>query len=385
MALITDSPFLKVEATKFTEVGFYGKDVDTIIRDLLRVAINNLKTKKRAKLQKIVGKQVEQALLEALQESRLREEAMGKPGATPTTGIGAGQRKPAAASSSSSSSTRPTPEQTALDLAALRSGELDSHLIDIDVPLPKSNNPLGDLMGGGERGGRGGGSSGGDDDDAPRGSGVGFTFQTLSGMKASAGSGSGSPPGMERRHGISIGEARPLLLEHYISSRIRARDLAKKAIKQVESDGIVFLDEIDKICTSSASRRFSSSADASAEGVQRDLLPLVEGTTISTPHGPVNTDHILFICSGAFHQVRVGDMLPELQGRLPIRVELKALTEEDFYRILTVPTNNLIRQQVALLNTSVEQHTAFMHANCCLCSLCHCVCASLCVSLSVTM
>jgi ATP-dependent HslUV protease ATP-binding subunit HslU len=159
----------------------------------------------------------------------------------------------------------------------------------------------------------------------------------------------GGAGGMERRH-MSIGEARPLLIEHHLVVRLRTRDLAKQAIKQVESDGIVFLDEIDKICAPKAGPR-RSSADASDEGVQRDLLPLVEGTTVSTPQGPVQTDHILFICSGAFHKVNVSDMLPELQGRLPIRVELQALTEEDFYRILTVPTNNLIKQQVALLST----------------------------------
>jgi ATP-dependent HslUV protease ATP-binding subunit HslU len=291
------------------------KDVDTIIRDLVRVAINNLKAKKRTKLAKIVGVAVENTLLDALHETRARSQQ----GAATTGsggGVGIGSRKGGMGSS------RPTAAQVAADREALRKGELDSTMVDIEVPLPKQSSPL-DMLGGG------GGGNGGGDEEGGRGGGGGggissgfASFEALGGMKAAMGGGSG----MERRH-MSIGEARPLLIEHAISSRIRTRDLAKKAIKQVESDGIVFLDEIDKICSSAASRRFSSSADASAEGVQRDLLPLVEGTTVTTPHGPVQTDHILFICSGAFHHVNVGDMLPELQGRLPIRVELKGQTQ----------------------------------------------------------
>jgi ATP-dependent HslUV protease ATP-binding subunit HslU len=136
-----------------------------------------------------------------------------------------------------------------------------------------------------------------------------------------------------------------------LSQRIRTKDVVKEAIQLVENDGVVIIDEIDKVASSHKDRRQSSSADASSEGVQRDLLPLIEGTTVSTPYGPVNTDHILFICSGAFHSVKPSDLLPELQGRLPIRVELQALTEEDFWRILTVPQNNLVKQQIALLAT----------------------------------
>lgn len=139
--------------------------------------------------------------------------------------------------------------------------------------------------------------------------------------------------------------------EARLSRLVDNKDLTRAAIRSVEEDGIVFIDEIDKICSSSDSKKFHSSADASAEGVQRDLLPLVEGTQITTSHGPVNTDHILFICSGAFHSVKPSDLLPELQGRLPIRVELKALTEEDFYAILTKPKYNLIKQQIELLKT----------------------------------
>ena len=126
-------------------------------------------------------------------------------------------------------------------------------------------------------------------------------------------------------------------------------------MKEIEENGIVFLDEIDKVCTPSASASFRSSADASAEGVQRDLLPLIEGSAISTPIGTINTDHILFICSGAFHSVKPSDLLPELQGRLPVKVELKALDEDDFYRILTVPVTNLLMQQVELLKADDVQ------------------------------
>merc|ERR1719329_673933 len=152
---------------------------------------------------------------------------------------------------------------------------------------------------------------------------------------------------------MKIKEARTILEEAEMEHLLEADDVVAEAIRNVEQNGIVFIDEIDKICTPAAEARFSG--DASAEGVQRDLLPLVEGSTISTKYGNVDTDHILFICSGAFHSVKPSDMLPELQGRLPIRVELQGLSEDDFYRILTEPEANLVRQQGALMETEGVQ------------------------------
>jgi len=157
----------------------------------------------------------------------------------------------------------------------------------------------------------------------------------------------GGPPSERKK--MSIAEARGVILEVELERMLETVDLKREAIESVEESGIVFIDEIDKICSS---RDFSSkSADASAEGVQRDLLPLVEGTTISTKYGNVNTDYVLFIASGAFHSVKPSDMLPELQGRLPIRVELNGLTEDDLYKILTEPVANLLRQQIELIAT----------------------------------
>ena len=162
----------------------------------------------------------------------------------------------------------------------------------------------------------------------------------------------GGKDGSKRK--LKISEARPLIEEQEAERFINSEAVTREAIAATEADGIVFIDEIDKIVTSS---EYRYGADASSEGVQRDLLPIIEGSTVSTKHGNVNTDHILFICSGAFHSAKPSDMLAELQGRLPVRVELKGLTQEDFYRILTEPEANMILQQQALLSTeNVDLH-----------------------------
>jgi len=366
LALLTDSPFLKVEATKFTEVGFYGKDVESIIKDLVRTAIAQLRNKKKEKVAKEVGEKVEQMLLNALQEAREKAEREAAGEVVGGVGMGRVRRGAAAALPQATAAaveasipvppTPKAPSDPAADRAALARGDYDATFIEIDMPPKGSGSSNG---GGGLMDLLRGGRSADEDDDfsgtgrVGGGGGGGGAFVTSFKILSGPGAGSGGIKGgsglVKRR--VTIGEARPALIEFYTNQRVRTKDLAKSAIAAVESDGIVFIDEIDKICSSATGRRFNSSADASAEGVQRDLLPLVEGTTVTTPHGPVQTDHILFIASGAFHNVAVSDMLPELQGRFPIRVELKPLTEEDFYRILTVPKTNLIRQQVALLKT----------------------------------
>jgi ATP-dependent HslUV protease ATP-binding subunit HslU len=275
LAKITDSPFIKVEATKFTEVGFYGKDVDSIIKDLLRLTVQQMKAKKRVQYKEKIDKQVEEEILNSLagpQAETDRESLRNQ----------------------------------------LKQGLLDKMTIEIDIPSPiDKDQQIVHLI----------------------------TTGGWSGLKRSS------------RKKSTIAEARPILTESLMAKAMSNIDVSKAAIRAVEQDGIVFLDEIDKICSASGERSFRSSADASAEGVQRDLLPLVEGTAVTTNLGTVHTDHILFICSGAFHSVKPSDLLPELQGRLPIRVELKQLTEEDLYQILTVPINNLIKQQIELLKT----------------------------------
>jgi ATP-dependent HslUV protease ATP-binding subunit HslU len=269
LAKIANAPFIKVEATKFTEVGFHGKDVDQIIKDLVEQAILLIKQKKRAAHKAQISRIVEDKLLDALLGPQ------GKGGDRTTF------------------------------LNHLREGALETSTVDMEVPVQGFEMP-------------------------PQ---LAQIFQQRQ-------------PREKRK--MTIGECRPLLEELETERVVSSDDVTREAIKATEEDGIVFLDEIDKIANPGHHRH---GPDASAEGVQRDLLPLIEGTTINTKHGNVNTDHILFIASGAFHQAKPSDLLSELQGRLPIRVELKDLTEDDFYRILTEPETNLIKQQVALMDT----------------------------------
>lgn len=273
LAKLTNAPFVKVEATKYTEVGFHGKDVDMMIRELVEVAILNVKASRKKKMKQKIDQAVEEALLRSI---------LGKNGAE-------------------TESFRPM----------LRAGALESVHVEIDVPIKEaeSGNPNDMML---------------------------LNVKRVFGLRRT-----------EKRK-MTVAEARPILEEIETEKLSSNEDVVKEAIKIAESDGIVFIDEIDKICARPGDRY---SADASAEGVQRDLLPLIEGSTINTKYGNVETDHILFIASGAFHAVKPSDLLPELQGRLPIRVELKALTEQDLYRILTEPEQNLIIQQKALMKT----------------------------------
>lgn len=289
LAKIDESPFIKVEATKFTEVGFHGKDVDTIIKDLVEVAIDIVKRKLRAELEEQVTPLVEKIVLEAL----LGESFMQEP-----------------------------EEQQASWMELYRSGELDERLVTIDLPSwkpsvsAKMEGPGANI----------------------------FPAELLGGLEKSI-----KQMAMKRveRKRVTVAEARAALVDHEVEKLMESRNINEEAISLAEQQGIVFIDELDKIVTNKDYR----GADASDEGVQRDLLPLVEGSTISTKHGNVRTDYILFICSGAFHQASPSDLLAELQGRLPIRVSLDELKEEDLYRILTEPVNNLVRQQVELMKT----------------------------------
>jgi ATP-dependent HslUV protease ATP-binding subunit HslU len=294
LAKLLDAPFIKVEATKYTEVGFHGRDVDQIIRDLVDLAITQTKQKTLARRKQEVQRIVEDRLLDLL---------IGEDGG----GV-----------------SRETFRQM------LQRGELDQREIEFEAPdAPRKMSPGGVL-----------GSGGADPNMA-----FGLLNDIFVRVERHAGGGIGG----KKKKRCTVAEARPLLEEQEADKLVTQEQVVKDALYAVENDGIVFIDEIDKLCKPKDS--FYHGADASSEGVQRDLLPIIEGCSISTKHGNVNTDKILFICSGAFHSCKPSDLLAELQGRLPIRVELKGLTEHDLYRILTEPETNLLLQQRELLKT----------------------------------
>ena len=283
LAKLANAPFLKVEATKFTEVGYVGRDVDQIVRDLLEAGIGMVKTARR--------KDVE-AAAHAAAEDRVVSVLVGE---------------------NASDSTRDSFRKK------LRNGELNQKEIEIQV-ADTGGAPSFDIPG------------------MPGGS---ASIINISDMMGKA-FGNRTKP-----RKVSVAQAHEILMAEESEKLLDQDKILQEAIEAVENNGIVFLDEIDKI----ASRSDRGGADVSREGVQRDLLPLIEGTTVSTKHGPVKTDHILFIASGAFHVAKPSDLLPELQGRLPIRVELKALGQDEFRRILTEPETSLIKQYKALLDT----------------------------------
>jgi ATP-dependent HslUV protease ATP-binding subunit HslU len=284
LAKLANAPFLKVEATKFTEVGYVGRDVEQIIRDLVEVSIGLVKQKKRKEVQAAAHLQAENRVLDAL---------VGK---------------------NATESTRETFRRK------LRAGELDDKEIEIQV-VDTGGFPTFDVPG-------------------MPGSQVGMI--NLSDMLGKAFGQRTKPRRMtvKASHDVLVAEESDKLLDQ--------DQIIQEAISLAENSGIVFLDELDKVCARSGER---VGGDVSREGVQRDLLPLLEGTTVSTKYGPVKSDHVLFIASGAFHIAKPSDLLPELQGRLPIRVELQALTRDDFRRILTDPEASLIRQYKALMAT----------------------------------
>lgn len=284
LAKLANAPFIKIEATKFTEIGYVGRDVEQIIRDLVEISIHSQREKSRLSVK-------ERALI--LAEEKIIDALVGKTA---------------------------SPETRQKFRRMLHAGELDEKNIDVEVQDSSSAFPTFDVPGmpGAQMGMLN----------------VGDMFGKAFGNRT-------------KTRNVSVVEAKEILIAEEADKLLDQESIVLEAIKEVEQNGIVFLDEIDKICARSDNR----GADVSREGVQRDLLPLIEGTTVNTKHGFVKTDHILFITSGAFHVSKPSDLLPELQGRLPIRVELKALTKEDFVRILTEPEANLIRQSKAMLAT----------------------------------
>ena len=284
LAKLADAPFIKVEATKFTEVGYVGRDVEQIIRDLVESAITNVKEKMRIEVRASAELAAENRVISALAGDEAREETRQK------------FRK------------------------MLRGGQLDDKEIEIEVNDSGSGLPTIDIPG-------------------MPGSQMGMI--NLSDMLGKA------MGGRTKKRRMSVGQSYLVLIDEEADKLLDEDRIIRQAIEAVEQNGIVFLDEVDKICV----RSDRSGGDVSREGVQRDLLPLIEGTTVATKHGSVKTDFILFIASGAFHLSKPSDLLPELQGRLPNRVELSALTRDDFKRILTEPEHSLIKQYTALLAT----------------------------------
>lgn len=292
LAKIDNAPFVKVEATKFTEVGYVGRDVEQIIRDLLECAINIIREEFRRDVK---------VQAELITEKKLLDALVGK---------------------ESSEETRNTFR------TRLRAGQLNDKMVDIEVPDVGGSNPFSSFdMGGGQ---------------------MQMGMIDMSDMINKA-------LGGERTkiRKMTVQEAEKLLIQIESDKLLDKDIIIETAIRETEQNGIVFLDEIDKICS-----RSQREGSVSREGVQRDLLPLLEGTTVTTKHGPVKTDHILFIASGAFHVAKPSDLLPELQGRLPIRVELESLKEEDFVRILSEPENSLVKQYKALIETE-DVHIEF--------------------------
>ena len=284
LAKLAGAPFLKVEATKFTEVGYVGRDVDSIVRDLVEIAIAMVREKKREDVK---------AAAQAAAEERVLDALVGEHGSEATRE--AFRKK-------------------------LRNGDLDDREVELDLRETQSSSPMFEIPG-------------------MPGSQMGMI--NLSDMLGKA----FQAPKTARR--VKIRDAYEPLISEEADQLMEEDAIAREAVDLVQNDGIVFLDEIDKIARSSD----RASADISREGVQRDLLPLIEGATVATKYGPVKTDHMLFIASGAFHLSKPSDLLPELQGRLPIRVELDALSRDDLRRILTEPEASLIKQYSALLAT----------------------------------
>lgn len=313
LANLAQSPFLKVEASKFTEVGYVGRDVESMIRDLTELAVNMIKKEERQEVEKKAAQQAEDRLLDML----LPSSSTTVPARAP---IILGQGDASTPADSGESSLRQELSTRDKFREMLRSGKLDEREIEISVEQGQQM-PIVEVFS----------NAGMEDMEANLRDTIGRMF-----------------PRKSRDRKVKVPEALELLKNDEIEKLIDMDRVIEKAIRRAEDTGIIFLDEIDKIASRDG---VSHGAEVSREGVQRDLLPIVEGATVTTRYGMVKTDHILFIASGAFHLSKPSDLVPELQGRFPIRVELAALGEEEFYKILTEPQNALTKQYIALLGT----------------------------------
>ena len=292
LSRLTDSPFIKVEASKFTEVGYVGRDVESMVRDLVELTVAELRIRAQEAVQVKAREVAEERMLDLLLPGGTRD------GRLETVEEGGATREKLR--------------------RLLREGKLDERTVELETSVSKQ--PMVEIF-----------SNAGMEE-------LGFNFKDMLGNLM---------PKQTRRRRVTVAEAMALLTQEAAQDMVDMDQVKTEAREKVEQSGIVFLDEIDKI----VGRDGGSGPDVSREGVQRDLLPLVEGATVATKYGPVRTDHILFIASGAFHAIKPSDLIPELQGRFPIRVELDALGREEFARILTEPKNALLRQYAALLAT----------------------------------
>ncbi len=307
LARIADAPFVKVEASKFTEVGYVGRDVESMVRDLVDQSVNLVKARKKDEVKEKAAVAVEEIILDALIPP-LRQQTAKAPGFSPAIDV-----------TNAPDSDAELNERTRnLFREKIRDGQMEERKIDIQVK--GSGNPGIGMVGAGMI------------DEA--------SMMNLQEML------NGMMPKKNKKRKVTVAEARRILLEEEASKLIDMDEVKDEAIRKAEEAGIIFIDEIDKIA--SGGKKGGSGPDVSREGVQRDLLPIVEGSTVNTKHGIIKTDHILFIAAGAFHISKPSDLIPELQGRFPIRVELDNLTKEDFIRILTEPKNALTKQYMAL-------------------------------------
>jgi len=304
LAKLADAPFVKVEASKFTEVGYVGRDVESMVRDLVEQSVNIVKNRKKDEVREKASQMVEEAILDAL--------------------IPPLKNSSARSAISSDSSEMPTSDEELNERTRklfrdkIRNGELEDRRIDINIK--NSGGPSVGMVGAGMI------------DEV--------SMMNLQEML------NGMMPKKSKKRKVTVGEARKILLEEEVAKLIDMDEVKEEALRRAEESGIIFIDEIDKIA--SAGKKGGSGPDVSREGVQRDLLPIVEGSTVNTKYGAITTDHVLFIAAGAFHVAKPSDLIPELQGRFPIRVELENLTKDDFVRILKEPRNALTKQYHAL-------------------------------------
>ncbi|RJQ85529.1 MAG: ATP-dependent protease ATPase subunit HslU [Desulfobacteraceae bacterium] len=305
LSLMTDSPFYKVEASKFTEVGYVGRDVESMVRDLVELTVNAVRQSEQAAVQDKARSIAEERMLDLLLPKSGAAEPVRRDGVAEVglEVVSSGEEQP---------STREKLRRM------LHEGKLDNRYVDLDVP--DRSLPMVEIF-----------SNVGMEE-------LGINFKDMLGSLM--------PKNVKRRK-IKVPEAMQTLIQEEAQNLVDMEKVVRTAVEKVEQSGIIFLDEIDKIVGKSQGH----GPDVSREGVQRDLLPIVEGSTVNTKYGPVRTDHILFIASGAFHAIKPSDLIPELQGRFPIRVELNALGREEFVRILREPRNALVIQYIAMLRT----------------------------------
>ena len=307
---LVDAPFVKVEATKFTEVGYVGRDVESMVRDLVEAAIRICKDRKMEDVRLIAEAAAEQTLAELLLPDAKKRR---KENLNPLQLLLGAAAEPEHESEPSEEEKQKRYTERERVLTELRAGRLENELVEIEVEERSAGN------------------------DAMLAAGIDLNLGEMFG---------GMLPKKTKRRKLPVRDARRILVQQESEKRIDMDDVTREAIERAEQDGIIFIDEIDKIAVAGS----VGGPDVSREGVQRDILPIVEGSTVMTKYGPVKTDYILFIAAGAFHMAKVTDLIPELQGRFPIRVKLDDLTEEDFKAILTQPQNAVTKQYAALLS-----------------------------------